>query len=168
MINTPARAKGYLSNFKQFESTRFLDTEKLSRARKLSLEVGILDAAGQSATVVAEIRKGRVNGLSLRECTGCGTGKKPRIDKKVLLAIQDKMRNLRGKGTFKLPGVPTIAKAHGNQGGDIFIPIWFWPPIVMIFEPGTFCVAIQIGKFPPGGPGTVFCVWCPDTGGTCF
>ena len=78
------------------------------------------------------------------------------------------MRNLRGKGTFKLPGVPSIAKAHGNQGGDIFIPIWFWPPIVIIFEPGTFCVAIQIGNFPPGGPGTVFCVWCPDAGSVCF
>ena len=168
VINSPVRAKGYRSNFKQFDSVRFLDTEKLKRLRKASLEVGILEAAGHSATVVAEIRKGTVIGLSLRECTGCGTGKKPKIDKKALIAIQDKMRNLRAKGAFKLPGLPSIKQAHDTQSGDIFIPIWFWPPIVIIFEPGSFCVGIQIGKFPPGGPGTVFCVWCPETGGTCF
>ncbi len=171
VIDGPVRAKGYRSNFKPFESVRFLDTEKLKRLRKASLEVGILEAAGHSATVVAEIRKGTVIGLSLRECTGCGTGKKRRIGKKTLLAIHEKMRNLRGRGTFKLPGVPSIAKARGVEIGRIFIPIWFWPPIVIVFEPGDgpldFCVAITVGTFPPGGPGTAMCVWCPGTAGFC-
>ena len=118
--------------------------------------------------MVAEIRNGIVVGLTLRECASCETGRKQRISKKALVAISDKMRNLRGKGTFKLPGVRSISRVFGTETGDIFIPIWFWPPIVIIFEPGSFCVGIQVGKFPPGGPETVFCVWCPGLPGICF
>lgn len=167
-LDGPVRAKGYRSNFTLFESARHLDREKIRTLRKASLEVGTLEAAGHGATVVAEIRKGVVVGLSLRGCAGCEAPRKQRIDRKTLVALREKVAGLRERGTFKLPGVPSIARSLANQTGDIFIPIWFWPPIVIIFEPGTFCVAIQIGNFPPGGPGTVFCVWCPDTGGTCF
>jgi hypothetical protein len=167
-LRSPVRAKGYRSNFTLFESARHLNAEKIRKLRKASLEVGTLEAAGHGATVVAEIRKGMVVGLSLRGCAGCEANRKQRIDKKTLAALREKVGNLRGTGTFKLPGVPSIARSLGTQSGDISIPIWFWPPIVIIFEPGTFCVAIQVGRFPPGGPGTIFCVWCPDTGGTCF
>ena len=56
VIDGPVRAKGYRSNFNAFESMRFLDVEKLKSLRTASLEVGVLEAAGLSATVAAEIR----------------------------------------------------------------------------------------------------------------
>jgi hypothetical protein len=157
VVRSAVRAKGYRSNFKPFETMRFLDPSKLAQLRRQSLEVGTLEAAGHSATVVAEIRNGAVIGLSLRGCAGCGQARAKRIDKKTLLAVSEKMPSQRGKGQFKLPA---LARTAAMEGGDIFIPIWPWPPIVIIFEPATFCVAIRVG--------TSFCVWCPDTGGTCI
>jgi hypothetical protein len=156
VIRRPVRAKGYRSRFKPFETTRFLDASKLAKLRKQSLEVGILEAAGQSATVVAEIRQGAVIGLSLRGCVGCGRPAKNRIDRKTLLAIEEKTRGVRG-GKFQLP---VRARTATARSGDIFIPIWPWPPIVIILEPSTFCAAIRVGA--------TFCLWCPDTGGTCL
>jgi hypothetical protein len=162
VIRSPVRAKGYRSNFKPFETTRFLDSSKLAKLRRHSLEVGTLEAAGQDATVVAEIRNGAVIGLTLRRCAGCPRMRK-RVDKRTLLAVRERMPNLRNTGRFKLPRLasrmaPIVNGAGG--GGDIFIPIWPWPPVVIIFEPGTFCVAIHAG--------TAFCFWCPDTGGDCL
>jgi hypothetical protein len=141
VIRRPVRAKGYRSRFTPFKATRFLDARKIAKLRRQSLEVGILEAAGQSATVVAEIRQGAVIGLSLRGCVGCGGSGKKRIDRKTLLAIEEKTRGVRG-GKFQLPvPIPTGTAASG----DIFIPIWPWPPIVIILEPSTFCVAIRVG-----------------------
>ena len=158
VINGPKKVKAYRSKYRPFAITRFLDSEKIKETGKLSLEVGTLEAAGQSATVVAEIRKGKVVGLSLKGCVGCGSSGKSKLDKKTLRAIDQKMGTVRG-GIFKLPGVAMIARNEGG-GGDIFIPVWPFPPIIIIVEPSTFCAAIRVG--------TTFCVWCPDTGGFCL
>jgi hypothetical protein len=89
VIRSPVRAKGYRSNFKPFETTRFLDSSKLAKLRRHSLEVGTLEAAGQDATVVAEIRNGAVIGLTLRRCAGCPRMRK-RVDKRTLLAVRER------------------------------------------------------------------------------
>ncbi len=156
VIRGRVRAKAYRSRFTPFEATRFLDANKIAKLRKQSLEVGTLEAAGHSATVVAEIRKGAVVGLSLRGCVGCGRPAKKRIDQKTLRAIEEKTRRL-GGGKLRLP---FRARTADTEGGDIFIPIWPFPPIVIILEPSTFCAAIRVGA--------TFCLWCPDTGGTCL
>jgi hypothetical protein len=137
--------------------TRFLDPKKLAKARKQSLEVGTVEAAGHSATLVATIRKGVVIGLAVQRCADCGAARTKRIDKKTLLAIRDSVADLRGGPPFRLPA---LARNTARESGDIFIPIWPWPPIVIIFEPGTFCIAIRVG--------TTFCVWCPGTDGFCL
>ena len=160
VVNGPVKAKGYRSKFTPFAITRFLDGEKLKKMGKQSLEVGTLEASGHSATLVAEIRRGTVVGLSLKGCVGCGSSRKSKLDKKTLRAIDEKMGTVRG-GTFKLPGVAMIAgNEGGGDGGDIFIPIWPFPPIIIILEPSTFCAGIRVGS--------TFCVWCPDTGGFCL
>jgi hypothetical protein len=132
VIRSPVRAKGYRSNFKLFETTRFLDPSKVARLRRHSLEVGTLEAAGHGATVVAEIRNGVVIGLTLRRCADC-TPMRKRIDKRTVLAVREKMPNLRKSGRFKLPGLARTAAIDGS--GSIIIPIWPWPPIVIIYEP---------------------------------
>src|ERR1700749_4100362 len=125
VVNGPVKVKGYRSNYKPFATTRFLDADKVKKMGKQSLEVGTLEAAGHSATVVAEIRKGTVVGLSLKGCVGCGSTGKPKLDKKTLLAINEKMGTVRG-GTFKLPGVASISRSNegGGDGGGLFLPLW--------------------------------------------
>lgn len=160
-IHGPVRVKVYRSNFKPFEVMRFLDLDKLKRVRKHSVEIGTLEAVGRSGTLVAEIRKGEITRLRLEGCASCQQKSKKRLgraEKKAFLTIREKLLSIRdskAKSPVTLPTTSTIAR-------DIRIPIWPFPPIVVIIEPGTWCIAILVGA------GALFCYYCPGVGGNCL
>ena len=154
VINGPVKAKAYRSNFTPFETLRFLDSKKLKKVRKQWLEIGTIEAAGRSATLVGKIEKGELTRLKLQGCVGCqqkGKIRKGRINEKVFLAVRDKLEGARA-GTIKLP---QRLPSSRRLSRDIRIPIWPFPPIVIIIEPGgdTFCIAILI-------VGHVICYLC--------
>lgn len=153
VIDGPLKAKAYRSNFKPFETLRFLDTKKLKKVREQRLEIGTIEAVGRSATLVGKIEKGELTRLSLQGCVGCqqkGRTRKGKINESVVLAIRDKLEDVRAGKTKlpqRLPSSRTLARA-------INIPIWPFPPIVIIIDPSDdFCIAVNI-------PGHVICYLC--------
>jgi hypothetical protein len=158
VIDGPVKAKAYRSNFKPFETLRFLDTKKLKKARAQWLELGTIEAVGKSATLVGKIEKGELTRLRLQGCVGCqqkGKRRKGKINTKLILAIREKLEGVRA-GNIKLPQRLPSSRTLARL---IRIPIWPFPPIVIIIETGggDFCIAILI-------VGHVICVLC--IGGT--
>lgn len=161
VIDEPVKAQVYRANFKPFASTHFLDQNKIRKARQLSLEVGTIEAAGKSATLVAEIKKGMITQLTVQGCAGCDQKRKGGLSKdqrKVLAAIKEKASTIRG-GVLTLP-IPFPRKFAA--GVTIDIPIWPFPPIIVITieGPDTWCFAIRIGG--------LFCFFCLGVGGDCL
>ena len=153
VIDGPVKAKVYRSNFKPFETLRFLDRKKLKKVRGQWLELGTIEALGRSATLVGKIEKGELTRLTLQGCVGCqqkGKRKGARIDKKVLLAIRDRLEDVRA-GKIKLRQRLPSAR---RLSSEINIPIWPFPPIVIIISADDpFCIGVNI-------PGHVICWMC--------
>ena len=157
VIQEPVKAKAYSSTFTPFESLKFIDTKKLKKVREQWLELGTVEALGRSSTLVAKFENGEITGAKLHGCAGCeGKAKKTKINRKLTLALRDKLQAIKD-GTLKVP-LPSSPPAVAE---DIRIPIWPWPPIVIIVEGGTdgFCIAIMIGSGKVGSH-TVFCFIC--------
>jgi hypothetical protein len=119
-----------------------------------------VQAAGRSATLVAEIDKGTITRLKLQGCAGCGQKDKKHPSnkvKKLFLAVRDEVLAIRS-GEIKLP---EPLGGNGGVSADIKIPIWPFPPIVIIVEGATdgFCIAIMVGSGKVGS-NTVFCYAC--------
>jgi hypothetical protein len=153
VIDGPVKTKAYRSNFKPFEALRFLDLKKLKKVKAQWLELGTIEAVGRSATLVGKIEKGELTRVTLQGCVGCqqkGKKRRRRIDEKVFLAIRDRLDDVRAgkiKLRQRLPSARRLSSA-------ITIPIWPFPPIVIIISPGDdFCVAVNI-------PGHVICYMC--------
>ena len=159
VINKPVKAKAYSSTFEPFASLKFLDMNKLRAVREQWIELGTVEAVGRSATLVAKFESGEITGARLQGCAGCGKAKrKTRINHKLTIALRDTLQQIRdGKVDVPIPSTPAVAE-------DIRIPIWPWPPIVIIIEGGTdgFCIAIMIGSGRVGSH-TVFCFICFDS-----
>jgi len=131
VINRPVKAKVYRSNFKPFETLRFVDTKKLKKARGQWLEIGTIEAVGRSATLVGKIEKGELTRLKLQGCAECHQKSKRRtakIDEKVFLAIRDRLEDVRA-GKIRLPQRLPSSRTLSR---DIKIPIWPFPPIICI------------------------------------
>ena len=144
VIDGPAKAKVYRSNFKPFQTLRFLDAKRLKKVRGQWLEIGTIEAAGRSATLVGKIENGKLTRLRLQGCVGCqqkGKIRKGRINEKVFLAVRDKLEDVRAgkvKLPQRLPSSRTLAR-------DINIPIWPFPPIVIIIDPADpFCIGVVV------------------------
>ena len=60
-------------------------------------------------------------------------------ERKVFAAIKERLSTIRG-------GAPTLPVPFAREAdGDIFIPIWPFPPIVIILEPGAhWCIALMV------------------------
>jgi hypothetical protein len=156
VINGPVKAKVYRSNFKPFETLRFLDAKKLNKVRQQWLELGTIEAVGRSATLVGKIVKGELTNLRLQGCAGCrpkGKKRKRAIDKNLLMAIRDKLEGVRA-GTIKLR--QRLPSSRRLTQGKINIRIWPFPPIVIVItiDDGTFCITIFVGNG--------FCYLCTD------
>jgi hypothetical protein len=119
----------------------------------LSLEVGTIEAAGKSATLIAQVERGMITKLGLQGCCPCSDPKRKsrsgKDERRVFAAIKERVSTIRG-------GVPTLPVPFARKAdGDIFIPVWPFPPIVIVIEPGTWCIAIMV-------VGHVFCYICLD------
>ena len=153
VIDGPIKVAAYRSNFRAFEATKFLDRNKLKKTRKVSLEIGTIEAAGQSATLVAEIEKGMITGLSIEQCANCTP--KAKLSRgqyrKLVHEIAEKARATPG-GMLTLPTPLTFA---ANDYTKISIG-----PLLIVFgtesDPGIF---VAIGDY--------FCVYTPSDGLLC-
>ena len=152
VIGGPVRAKVYRSNFTPFETLRFLDAKKLKKVRRQWLEIGTIEAAGRHATLVGKIVKGELTDLRLQGCAGCGSKgrtrkrtRKPGIDKAVLVAVRDKLNAIRD-GDIRLPQRLPSSRTLAN----IVIPIWPFPPIVIVVttddDTHTVCIILFVGN----------------------
>lgn len=149
VINGPVKAKVYRSNFTPFETLRFLDAKKLKKVRRQWLEIGTIEAAGRHATLVGKVVKGELTDLRIQGCAGCrrkGKTRKPGIDKGVLVAVRDKLNAIRA-GNIKLPQrLPSSRTLEAK----ISIPIWPFPPIVIVIttddDTDTVCITIFVGN----------------------
>ncbi|HED17571.1 MAG TPA: hypothetical protein ENI64_12250 [Gammaproteobacteria bacterium] len=147
-INRPIKARAYKSKFRAFETTRYLDARKLNSARKISIEVGTIEAAGRCATLVAQIQKGMIIGLKLKGCQTCTPKTKSLAGtyKRILPELARKTCAVPGR-KLVLPIPLTF-----SQKGIIRIPIG--PIVIVIQSDPEFCIMIQIGE--------LFCVICFD------
>jgi len=163
VIGGKPKIKAYRSKFTPFALVQYVDWKKLGRAKKQLLEIGTLEAAGRSATLVAEIERGAITRLRLAGCPDCEQKRKPRkVNEKVFYAVRDKLMAMRGTKV-----TPPRVLGREVSDKDITIPIWPWPPIVIIVEPESLCVAIMVGSGQVGSH-TVFCYYCYGVGGNCL
>jgi len=145
VIEGPIEVKAYRSNFRPFDTLRFIDRDKLMKASKVLLEVGTLEAAGRSATLVAEIRKGMVTGLSLRGCANCPPG--PKADKAKLKRIFPQV----AEKTLQVPGRTVTLPIPIKRTGSL-IRIVIGPIVIVIQTDPQFCIMVEVGNG--------FCIVC--------
>lgn len=143
-IRKPIKTAVYRAKLKPYDSLRYIDVRALARAARARVELGVISTPAGSATVVADIRAGRVAGLRLKDCPGCPS-KRSRLRKDDLKRI---MSQVRVDGGVKLP-MP-VTRMFGRMG--LRIPIG--PIIIVIGEPDmTFCIEWT-------RPDGTICWWC--------
>jgi hypothetical protein len=74
-IAGPRRVRVYRAAFRPFESTKYLNTRALAKARKATIEIGTLEVPGLGVPVAAEVRKDMITRLQPVACPGCPSGK---------------------------------------------------------------------------------------------
>ena len=70
-IDGPVKAKLYRGKFRAFESTKYLDVAAIKQAKKVSIEIGTVEAPGVSATLIAEVREGMITKIKPLGCPNC-------------------------------------------------------------------------------------------------
>ena len=147
-INYPVKMRAYKAKFRAFTVTRYLDRRKLKSARKISIEVGTIEAAGRSATLVAQIQNNMIVGLKLKACAGCKPMSKSRqaAYKRLMPELIERTNALPGR-KLSLP-MPLMFTAK-----DI-IRIPMGPIVIVIETSPEICVMVQVGSR--------WCVICAD------
>src|SRR5262245_34029407 len=110
-VKGPLKAEVYRSNFRPFESVKYLDRGALQKAASATVEVGMIEAAGVSATVAMEIENGMITRLKPVFSSRARGIKKPKISAKAAKKLQtDILRRIDeiGPPPLKLP--TTVAK----------------------------------------------------------
>jgi len=150
-IKSPLRARVYRAKFRPFEATKFLDAKALRRAKRVTIEVGRLDAAGMTQTICAEVHNGMVVALKPVGCPGCDSSRSSKIGhaafKKTIRLVSAAIKD-RGITTTPTPMPIKISSRLGFE-----IPIG--PIIIVIGDPGDgfdLCIEIWIGN--------KLCWWC--------
>ena len=143
-VRKPLKAVVYRAKVKQFDSVKYLNVGALARAPRALIEIGVIQTPVGSATVVADIRRGKVVALRPRDCPNCKPGKRKPSNSKVRQVISQ----VRVKGGVNLP-IP-VARMFGRMG--LRIPIG--PIIIVIGEPDMgFCIEWT-------RPDGTVCWWC--------
>lgn len=154
-IRRPVRIRAYRGKFSPFESTKYLDSKALKRAKKATIECGTVEAAGLKQTVVAEIRNGKLVGLKPIACEGCGpkSSQAKRLNRaEVKKAMQQVRSQLADRGIDVRPR-PTALRISPRLGFQI--PIG--PIIIIIGDPapgGIFDLCFEWWS------GDTLCWWC--------
>jgi hypothetical protein len=157
VIKAPARAAVYRATFRPFTATKLLDLKKLKTIRKVSLEVGTIEAGDRKGTLVLDIQKGLITGVSVLTC-GCeGRSKVPLARRKAA------MREI-ARRVSELPEISALPVPIARQsGGGTFRFPFPWGPIIIIWEPhddGSWCVGVKILE----RDSLLFCIYCSDIG----
>lgn len=111
--------------------------------------LGPLKPPGDTRRSSGKVVKGELTDLRIQGCAGCrrkGKTRKPGIDKGVLVAVRDKLNAIRA-GNIKLPQrLPSSRTLEAK----ISIPIWPFPPIVIVVttddDTDTVCITIFVGN----------------------
>jgi hypothetical protein len=158
-VGTNPRVEIHRAKFHPFASMKYLNIEALKKATKAQIEIGRVEGGGAEATIVAEIRKGKITKLRPLACKGCvegmskaGTNRRTAnaATKKVLREALVRVGKL-GQPVTKLP-----LPLRSVQSLDI--PIG---PIIVVFGPGiNICVVIDLGDW--------VCIYCLFGTGLCF
>jgi hypothetical protein len=134
-MRRPFGVKIYRGKIRPFASTRYLDIAALRRAARARIEIGTLEAPGVSCTLVAEIRRGLITGLTPLPCAGCRRRRMSSARlRKILTAVTPRIEAMGGPQ----PRLPMPLARSGIWGGRI-------GPIVIVIDEGIPCVWIYIG-----------------------
>src|SRR5688572_19362549 len=134
----PPRIRVYRAAFRPFESTKYLDTRALGKARKATIEIGTLEVPGFSFPVAAEIRKGMIARLQPVACPGAARGRLSATRMKATLAeVTRRVEAAREP----YPKFPTPLAISRRTGASIKIG-----PIVIILEDDVPCIWIWVGS----------------------
>jgi hypothetical protein len=151
------KAEIYRSKFRPFEATKYLDLKALKAAKSATIEIGTVEAAGRSATVAVEIRKGVLTKVKPVSCPGCEkTGKKgkkgkkgkasPAATKKFQLEVLQRIRDL---------GIPPLTTPKTIASLADIIEIDFGPIYILIGD-NFFDLCITVS----GGTDGLECSYC--------
>jgi len=134
-LRRPFKVKIYRGKIRPFASTRYLDMAALRKATRARIEFGTLEAPGVSCTLVAEIRRGMITGLTPLPCAGCRVRRVSQARLKALLtAVTTRIEAMGGPQ----PRLPIPLARSGIWGGRI-------GPIVIVIDEGIPCVWIYVG-----------------------
>ena len=148
-LKAPLEATAYRGKIRPFEATRYLNVRALKAARrKVTIEIGTIEAGGKSFPVAAEIRRGQIVALRPLACVGCHDGKPKshRLNaaalKQTMLAVEKELerRNIAGprlpaplrisaERAFSIPLGPIVITI-GDLGSD------GWDACITIYIPG--------------------------------
>ena len=149
-IDGPVKAKLYRGRFRAFESMKYLDVAALKQAKKVSIEIGTIEAPGVKAMLVAEVREGMITKLRPLGCPACMKRKPETRTGKAAFkkAVREALRRVRtlGEPVMKLP-IP-IERALTIDIG----------PIVIIIDDGYFNICIVL-DFPDQDMVCIFCLF---------
>jgi hypothetical protein len=106
----------------------------LKKAKKVPIEIGVLEAAGMKASVMAEVRNGLITEVRPLGCDNCGPARK--LGKKGLRKALKRVIAL-GKPTMTLP-IPISSLVHQRRKKTIIV----WGPIMMI-KGSDFCIVVN-------------------------
>jgi hypothetical protein len=146
-IRGPRRVRIYRAALRPFESTRYLDVRALRRARKATVELGMLEVPGLAFPVAAEIRKGMIAGLRPLECPGCPSGKQGARSLRTILAEVTRRIEATGEPYLKLPVPLAISPRAGASLtiGPIVIIVDDDAPCIWIWVNGSYCLICTFG-----------------------
>jgi hypothetical protein len=159
VLKKPIAAKVYTAKFRPFESTKYLNVKALKAVKSAKLEVGAIEFAGESRTVAAEIKYGKVVGLQPLDCKACDDKKGKPVKAPAMKKASAQIAAALLKGGVKPPHFPapvTVSKKLGFQ-----IPIG--PIIIVIFDDDIIfdlCIEIWIGNR--------LCTYCLFQPSTCI
>lgn len=70
-LRTPVNLAVYRAEVEPFDSLRYLDLAKLSKAPRATVELGVVRTPAGTDTLVAEVSRGEIVGLGPQHCSGC-------------------------------------------------------------------------------------------------
>jgi hypothetical protein len=155
-IRDHAKVRIYKAKFQPFESIKYLNVAALKNAKKVPIQIGTIQAAGMTATVEAEVRKGLITKIRPVGCENCGPrkskGRASGVFKKVVRDALKRVRAL-GEPAVKLPvSVSQLTRTHIDFG-PVFIT-WFGdiPRLSMCitvhYTDGVICTFCQHFSYP--------------------
>jgi hypothetical protein len=159
VLKKPFRAKVYAAKFRAFESTKYLNVKALKAVKSAKLEVGAIEFGGESRTVAADIKYGKVVGLHPLDCKACDDRKRKPVKTPAMKKAAEQIAAALLKSGVKPPHFPAPVKVSSRLGFQI--PLG--PIIIIILDDDVIfdvCIEIWIGDR--------LCTYCLFQKNTCI